>query len=68
MEVPLPPKAHVDALHIAIVAVNGVDYLLTWNCAHIANATLRLPIEGICRSLGFKAPIITTPQELLEGE
>ena len=39
--VPLPPKAEIDALHIAITAVHGIDYLLTWNCTHIANAALQ---------------------------
>ena len=40
-QVPLPAKAATDALHIAIAAGNGMDYLLTWNCRHIANATLQ---------------------------
>lgn len=64
--VPLPPKATVDALHISVAAVNGVEYLLTWNCKHIANAALRLPIERICRKMGCEPPVICTPQELLE--
>jgi len=64
--VPLPEKAAVDALHIAIAVVNGMDYLLTWNCTHIANATLRGRIESICRSKGYEAPIICTPEELLD--
>src|SRR5438067_11361980 len=44
--VPLPMRAAVDALHVAIAAVHGVDYLLTWNCTYIANATLRAPIDS----------------------
>lgn len=63
---PLPHKAHVDALHIAVAAINGVEYLLTWNCTHINNAALRPKIENLCRSEGFEPPIICTPQELLE--
>ena len=47
-QIPLPENAEVDALHIA--TVNGVNYLLTWNCAHIANAALQPQIEAICRS------------------
>jgi hypothetical protein len=43
-----------------------MDYLLTWNCTHIANATLRGKIESVCRSKGYEAPIICTPEELLE--
>jgi hypothetical protein len=63
---PLPSKAVIDALHIAVAAVNGVEYLLTWNCRHIANPALRPRIESICRNMGFEPPVICTPQELLE--
>ena len=62
----LPAKAAVDALHVAIAVVNGMDYLLTWNCTHIANATMRGKIEAICRDLGFEPPVICTPEELTE--
>jgi hypothetical protein len=65
-EVPLPAKAQADALHIAVAAVNGMNYLLTWNCTHIANATLRPSIEAVCRAQGYEPPVICTPQELLE--
>jgi hypothetical protein len=65
--VPLPQKATMDSLHIATATVNGVDYLVTWNCTHIANATLRSSIESICRESGFEPPIICTPEELLKG-
>jgi hypothetical protein len=64
--VPLPAKAAADSLHIAIAAVNGMDYLLTWNCTHIANAVLRPRIEAICRDFGYEPPIICTPEELLK--
>ena len=64
--VPLPVSAAADALHIAIAVVNGMDYLLTWNCTHMANAALRSRIEAVCRSHGFEVPIICTPEELLE--
>lgn len=62
---PLPKKAETDAAHIAIAAVNSMDYLLTWNCRHIANAEMQAPIREICRKAGFKMPIICTPEELL---
>ena len=62
--VPLPGKARIDALHISVAAVNGVQYLLTWNFKHIANATLRSRIENICRDAGFVPPTICTPDEL----
>jgi hypothetical protein len=62
--VPLPEQAASDALHIAITAVHGLDYLLTWNCTHIANVTLRPRIEAVCRAAGYEPPLICTPEEL----
>lgn len=64
-KVPLPEKAKVDALHIAVATLNGMDYLLTWNCAHIANAVLRPKVEAVCREFGYEPPTICTPQELM---
>ena len=64
---PIPERAEVDALHIAAAAVHGTDYLLTWNCKHIANALMRGRIEALCRSAGFEPPIMCTPEELTEG-
>jgi hypothetical protein len=61
----LPAKAADDALHIAVAADHTVRYLLTWNCRHLANATMRPIIESVCSANGFKAPIICTPEELL---
>ena len=63
----LPAKAELDALHIATAAVNGMDYLLTWNCKHIANAVMRPKVEAVCREHDYEPPIICTPQELMEG-
>ena len=45
----VPRTAAEDAAHIAIAAANGVDYLVTWNFRHIANATMRSRIEEVCR-------------------
>ena len=67
-DVPLPPNAQVDALHIAVAAVNHMNYLVTWNCTHIANAILRSKIEKVCRSEGYEPPVVCTPQEMLEKE
>jgi predicted nucleic acid-binding protein len=60
----VPMKAAQDALHIAVACINGMDYLLTWNCKHIANAKMRGKIEQACREAGYIAPIICTPEEL----
>jgi hypothetical protein len=64
----LPAKAADDALHIAVVTTKAVPYLLTWNCRHLANAVMRPVIESVCKAKGFKAPIICTPEELLEAK
>jgi len=63
---PLPERAVTDAVHVAIAASNGMDYLLTWNCKHLANAVLRSKIEDACREQGYEPPVICTPQELME--
>jgi hypothetical protein len=64
----VPEKAKIDALHIAVASVHGMDYLVTWNCTHIANATMRGRIEAICRGAGFDPPIICTPIELVREQ
>ncbi len=43
-----------------------MSYLLTWNCSHIANASIRGKIEAMCRAAGLQPPLICTPEELLE--
>ena len=62
----VPPTAIRDALHVAIAAANGVEYLVTWNFRHIANAVARPLIESCCRQAGFEPPTICTPEELME--
>ena len=64
----IPKKAAEDAAHIAIAVTNGVEYLVTWNCRHIANATMRSQIELACRKAGFEPAIICTPDELMEPD
>ena len=62
----VPENAGADALHIAIAVVGGADYLVTWNCTHLANAAMRLRIEEVCRSAGYRPVVICTPEELGE--
>ena len=62
----LPEKAEIDSLHIAVAAAHGMDYLLTWNCKHIANAIMRPKIENACVLSGCEPPIICTPDELMQ--
>jgi len=63
---PIPREYGADALHIAVAAVNGVGYLLTWNCKHLANAAHRWRIESLVESAGYGCPVICTPEELME--
>ena len=61
----LPPKAGLDALHVAVASVHEIDVLLTWNCRHLANAEL---LRELARYLGgkdYEIPVITTPEELM---
>ena len=64
----VPRKAADDAAHIAIAVTNGVDYLVTWNFRHIANAAMRSRIESVCRSVGYQPTTICTPNELMEPD
>jgi len=63
---PIPKEYSEDALHIALCAVNGIDFLLTWNCRHLANASHRSQIEALVEMQGYRCPIICTPEELME--
>ncbi len=64
----LPPKAIFDALHIAITAHHRIEYLLTWNCRHIANAKILPRIYGVLNDLSIPIPIICTPEEMVEDD
>ena len=66
IESAVPKQFGEDALHIAICAINGIDFLLIWNCKHLANAIRRNKIEAIVESKGYQCPIICTPAELME--
>lgn len=61
----VPAKAAIDAAHMAFAAVKGIDYLLTWNCKHIANVEITRALRNVIESEGYEAPLICTPLELL---
>ncbi len=63
----LPQTAAEDALHIALATVHGMDYLLTWNCTHIANAAIRYKLGELCYAHDYELPVICTPEELMES-
>jgi hypothetical protein len=62
----IPSKADVDALHVAVAAVHGMDYLLSWNCKHIVNGNILPQVYAVCRAAGYEPPLICTPSELME--
>ena len=64
----LPPSAAIDALHISVVAHHRVEYLLTWNCAHLANARNLPRVYRVLDDLGLPRPIICTPEEMVPDE
>jgi len=61
----IPPRAVRDAAHIAVAAVHRIDYLLTWNCRHLANAQIIRRIQEVCDHLSERMPLICTPEELM---
>ena len=63
----IPQRATEDALHIALATVHGMDYLLIWNCKHIANARIRDELESLVLAEGYRASVICTPEELMGG-
>jgi hypothetical protein len=52
-------------MHVAVAAVHGVDYLLTWNCRHLDNAEMKPLMRSVCAVAGYRCPEICTPQELM---
>lgn len=61
----IPSRAAQDAFHVAVSAVHGMDFLLTWNCTHINNVNTIRRMERICAEAGFACPVICSPDELL---
>lgn len=64
----MPANPAGDALHLAIASYHKCDFLLTWNCAHLANANKFGHIRRINMLLGLYTPTLTTPLELLEAD
>ena len=62
----IPEKAKIDASHLAVAAWHRMDYLLSWNCRHIASGRVRKVMQSINDSLGMHTPVVCTPEELME--
>ena len=63
-ELRLPQDALYDTLHIALASIHCVDYLVTWNCRHIANASIQARLRRLAEQMGFALPVLCTPDEL----
>lgn len=61
----IPYRAVRDAAHIAIATVNEIDFVLTWNCRHLANAQIIRKVSPVCNEAGYSMPVICTPEELM---
>jgi hypothetical protein len=67
----LPVRARADAFHLAFAAWHGMDFLVTWNCSHIASGFVRREIKKTNALWEIVSPTICTPEELMgepEGE
>jgi hypothetical protein len=61
----MPANPRGDALHLALASYHKCDFLLTWNCLHLANANKFGHIRRVNTLLGLFAPTLSTPLELL---
>jgi len=61
----IPPTAAGDAVHLAVAASHGMDFLLTWNCRHLNNRSLERRILKACKDFGVDSPVICNPSELM---
>jgi hypothetical protein len=61
----LPPKARADAVHLAVATAYRVDYLLTWNLRHLANAVILSRLRPVAAAEEFQLPVVCTPLQLM---
>lgn len=61
----MPADPAGDALHLAVASFHKCDFLVTWNCTHIANANKFGHIRRVNTMLGLFVPALVTPLELL---
>lgn len=61
----LPAKAQADATHLAVASAHRVDYLLTWNMKHLANAEILRRLRPVAEQHGYRLPVVTTPLQLM---
>ena len=66
-ELAIPPKAAVDAVHLAVATRAMADYLVTWSCTHLCCGPTRRRLPQINAPLGLITPTICTAEELMKG-
>jgi hypothetical protein len=66
LAISIPEKAKVDASHLSVAVWHGMDYLLSWNCKHIASGRVRKTLQEVNEANGIRTPVICTPEELME--
>ena len=64
----IPAKSQTDAAHMAVAARHGIEFLITWNCVHIANAEILAKFNFVVAAAGYDLPTVCTPDELFGGE
>ncbi len=62
----IPQKAKLDAYHLAVACIHNIDFLLSWNCKHIANSNINRLIQNLNNKIGMKTPFFCTPEQLME--
>ncbi len=62
----IPEKSFRDATHLAVACVHNIDYLVTWNCTHLANAEVIKKLLKLNKKYNINTPVICTPEYLLE--
>ena len=60
----VPASKHGDATQMAVAAAHDIDYLMTWNYAHMANPIAQARLEALCARMGLRAPLLVSPESI----
>jgi len=61
----IPQKCRVDAMHLAMCCINGIDILLSWNCTHLGAESMKI-VQKHNDAHGLPTPLMTTPDSLID--
>ncbi len=62
----VPETEPEDALHLAVATCAGVDFIATWNFAHLVGPVAKFRLQTLIQNMGYSPPLLATPEELLE--